>query len=213
MDTDYLRNISPDLLREHPEVLPMLRMATAPPIARDRIIGLAYLSPNLVHSMEGKGGNPSRIPPRMDRSQLQEELERIGQIIFELADRDVFPWLETEQDPTQEEAYRAATILADRMCGVVADPIIRNAQEKRQIAAIKEWLETRNYLLLESSDIPNVREMKPGTFTFFYNVPVQSGHRKVNITVDCMVLPHQSDFGHLPLFIEAKSAGDFTNTN
>src|ERR1043166_3558906 len=39
--TDNLTNISPSILSENPSVLPILRMATAPPIARDRLIGLA----------------------------------------------------------------------------------------------------------------------------------------------------------------------------
>jgi len=46
--TENLSDISPKLLREHPQVLQMLRMATAPPIARDRLIGLAGVSRNLV---------------------------------------------------------------------------------------------------------------------------------------------------------------------
>ena len=50
--TDNLANISPEILRTHPTVLPMLRMATAPPIARDRLIGLTGISPNLVRTME-----------------------------------------------------------------------------------------------------------------------------------------------------------------
>jgi len=38
-----LTSIAPSVLRQHPSVLPMLRMATAPPIARDRLIGLGYV--------------------------------------------------------------------------------------------------------------------------------------------------------------------------
>jgi len=57
-----LTNITSALLRQHPEVLPILRLAAAPPIARDRLIGLAGESPNLVKNMEEK----QRIPPRTD---------------------------------------------------------------------------------------------------------------------------------------------------
>jgi hypothetical protein len=35
--TSNLTNIIPSTLRQHPSVLPILRMATAPPIARDRV--------------------------------------------------------------------------------------------------------------------------------------------------------------------------------
>jgi len=37
--TNNLVDISRELLKEHPEVLPILRMSTCPPIARDRLVG------------------------------------------------------------------------------------------------------------------------------------------------------------------------------
>ena len=43
-ETNYLNNVSPAILIEHPEVLPILRMSTCPPIARDRLVGLAGVS-------------------------------------------------------------------------------------------------------------------------------------------------------------------------
>jgi hypothetical protein len=75
--TRSLRDISPELLRDHPEALQMLRMATAPPIARDRLIGLAGISRNLVSSMEDHG----RVPPRMSEEQVDKELAFIGTLI------------------------------------------------------------------------------------------------------------------------------------
>ena len=39
--THDLTAITPEVLKEHPGILPMLRMATCPPLARDRLIGLA----------------------------------------------------------------------------------------------------------------------------------------------------------------------------
>src|SRR5947209_12050402 len=59
--TENLTNIRPQLLVEHPEVLSMLRMATAPPIARDRLVGLAGVSQTLVESMEH--ATRPQIPP------------------------------------------------------------------------------------------------------------------------------------------------------
>ena len=211
--TNYLRNITPTLLKQHPGVLPMLRLATASPLARDRLIGLAYLTPNLVYSMEGKASGTPRVPPRMEESLLMEELGRICEIIRELADRDIFTWLDTKQEPTPETVNRAALVLADRLCGAASDPIIRNAQEQRQLHAIRIWLEARGYTHVPSSDIPSVTDMKPGTFSFIYNVPVQSGKKRVNIPIDCVISPIRVQVNTLPLFIEAKSAGDFTNTN
>ena len=50
--TENLTNVSIDILEENPSVLPTLRMSTCPPIAVDRLIGLAGVSNNLVHSMK-----------------------------------------------------------------------------------------------------------------------------------------------------------------
>ena len=52
--TNDLTALTPTVLRQHPGVLQVLRMATCPPLARDRLIGLAYASKNLVSVMEEK---------------------------------------------------------------------------------------------------------------------------------------------------------------
>jgi hypothetical protein len=58
------------------------------------------------------------------------------------------------------------------------------------------------------------RNMEPGTFSFRLNVKVQAGTTKdVNIPVDAVIMPKTARKGQLPILIEAKSAGDFTNTN
>ena len=57
--------------------------------------------------------------------------------------------------------------------------------------------------------------MEPGTFAFQMNMPaVQEGtDRQVNIPVDAVILPKVAVSGDLPLLVEAKSAGDYTNVN
>jgi len=60
--TRNLRDISPKLLCDHPEVVQILRMATAPPIARDRLVGLARIPRNLLSSMEDEGKTPRACP-------------------------------------------------------------------------------------------------------------------------------------------------------
>jgi hypothetical protein len=140
--TDNLTDIGAEVLKRNPSVLPILRMSTAPPIARDRLIGLAGVTPNLVRSMEIR----QRIPPRMRESQVRTELQEVGQVIQRLIDEDLFPWVSPNQEPDEREMRRAATVVADRLCGAVANPIIRNAQEQRQLAAIKVWLEERGYV-------------------------------------------------------------------
>ena len=59
--TENLTNIKPDILQNYPSILPMLRMTTCPPIARDRLIGLAGVSPNLVKTMEVDKKLPARM--------------------------------------------------------------------------------------------------------------------------------------------------------
>lgn len=210
--TNNFVDISCDLLKRHPEVLPILRMSTCPPIARDRLIGLAGVSKTLVGSMEDSS-NP-RLPPRLASETLNNSLERICGIIKKMADPDVFVWLNRNEAATEIEISRAATIVADRLCGTVSDPIIRNAQEKRQLKAIGDWLKKRGYRYVEGIKF---RDMEVGTYSFRTNIPVSiSGTDQithVNIPVDVAIMSKKSHKGDLPLFIEAKSAGDFTNVN
>jgi len=133
-----------------------------------------------------------------------------------MADPDIFVWLSPEkQPPTEPEIHRAATIVADRLCGAVANPIIRNAQEKRQLAAIRAWLEARGYKQITAGDGVKFDAMPPGTFSFRMNVPVrlEGGVKSVNIPIDAVINPKGANKRRFPVFFEAKSAGDFTNTN
>jgi type II restriction enzyme len=156
-----------------------------------------------------------RLPLRMSIGDADAQLEKIAAIIERMADPDIFVWLTGEIEPNEVETHRAATIVADRLCGAVANPIIRNAQEKRQLAAIKAWLEARGYTQIPDGAQIKFNQMQAGTFSFRMNVPVrlEGGITSINIPVDAVIMPHQRVPGSLPIFIEAKSAGDFTNTN
>jgi hypothetical protein len=151
----------------------------------------------------------------MASSSLENGLAQIGQIITQLADRDLFPWLESQESPTESQIHRAATVVADRLCGAVSDPLIRNAQEKRQLAALREWLEVRGYILAHPASQIQLTDLASGTFSFRYNVRVQQEGRtrSVNIPVDIVIMPRGASPGRLPILLEAKSAGDFTNPN
>jgi hypothetical protein len=206
--TNHLRNLTPDELRSDPSILFALRMATAPPIARDRLVGLAGISKSLVNNMELE----HRLPPQMKPNTLGANLRKITEMIIRLVDIDIFPWLGEDRHPTKQEVYRAATIVADRLCGANADPIVRNAQEKRQLEKIKKWLEDRGYN--DMSGKVTLDKMKPGMFAFRLNVPeLKEDHKSVNIPVDAAVMPLKPKGSKFPLMIEAKSAGDFTNVN
>lgn len=211
-ETNYLQNISPAILQRHPEVLPILRMSTCPPIARDRLVGLAGVSKSLVENMEN-AQNP-HVSPRMQRTRLISELQRISDIILRMTDPDIFTWLSEKRNPNENEIMRSSTIVADRLCGAVADPIIRNAQEKRQLALIRTTLEGKGYSFTEYG--VRYDEMNLGSFSFHTNVPVYvSGNQgeMINIPVDVAIMPFSAKVGEMPLLLEAKSAGDFTNVN
>jgi hypothetical protein len=206
--TGHLRQLGLRELKKHPAILFALRMCTAPPIARDRLVGLADIPKSLVDSMERKG----RVPPRMASSDLSANLRKVRKTIIRLLDRDLFPWLAESREPRRQEPGRAATIVADRLCGANADPIVRNAQEKRQLNKIKRWLNTRGYKDVTSRK--PFSDMSAGDFALRLNVQgLKEDGKVVNIPADVAIMPVQGKSGDLPLVVEAKSAGDFTNTN
>ncbi len=205
--TDDLRDLSPDMLRVRPASLPTLRMCTAPPLAVDRLIGLAGANKSLIGNME-EGKLAKRMPPVV----LAKNLASVCGVLTEMLDRDIFPWLDARKAPTEHERERAATIVADRLCSAVANPIIRNAQEQRQLATIGAFLDQRGYRKRALPAGRPLTEMEPGTYTFRLNVPVGKT-LKVNIPVDVVIQSQKPRRDRLPILIEAKSAGDFTNTN
>jgi len=207
--TRNLRDLGADTLRIHPEVLSVLRMATCPPLAVDRLIGLAGVPGALVKTMEKSG----RLPPKLLADRVTNELDRVGEVIRKLVDRDILVWLDREDEPSEEEVYRASTVVADRLCGAQANPIIRNAQEQRQLDRMNEWLSLRGYKKVKPSEVIDLRRMLPGTFCFRLNVSVRQELRRLNVPVDAVIMPKAPGGHGLPLFVEAKSAGDYTNVN
>lgn len=205
--TSDLRSLNGATLKANPSALPTLRMCTAPPLAVDRLIGLAKASKNLVGRME-KG----KLPNRMPGAHLNAEMTKLCRILSHLLDRDIFPWLATGASPTEHERDRASTIVADRLCSAVANPIVRNAQEQRQLKMLAEWLEKRGYRKQSHPSGTSLTNMEAGTYAVRMNLLVGES-RKVNIPIDVVVKPKRSRRDRLPVLIEAKSAGDFTNTN
>jgi len=206
--TGQMLDITAETLARHPEILPTLRMCTAPPIARDRLTGLSYVPKTFVDKIDKTGA----LPPRTSHPNALVFLSRMCGTIVDLLDVDLMAWVPEGRGPAGSELELATTVVADRLCGSFADPIIRNAQEQRQLALIKSWLEARGYKMQAHPARTPLTDMAPGTFSFRMNVVVGT-ERKVNIPVDAVIQPHQPRPHRLPLLIEAKSAGDFTNTN
>jgi len=209
--TNNLSGLNAESLREHPEILPILRMSTCPPLARDRLIGLADLSKSLVGSIEVK----SKLPSKMPRALLDEQLGKIVQKIQRLTDPDIFVWLGKKDSPSEQAIHRAATIVADRLCGSQSDPIVRNAQEKRQLTMIGKWLDDRKYKHVPSGEGATISRLSPGSYSFRLNAPIKLGPDQslVNIPIDVAIKARGAKEDDLPLMVECKSAGDFTNTN
>jgi hypothetical protein len=205
--TRDLRSLDPTTLKANPSALPTLRMCTAPPLAVDRLVGLAVVNKSLVGRME-KG----KLAARMEAELLEENLTRICRVLAKLLDRDIFPWLDAGTTPTDLQRDRASTIVADRLCSAVANPIVRNAQEQRQLALIGDWLDKRGYRKQPHPAGRPLAEMEAGTYCFRMNLAVGKTV-KVNIPVDVVIQPVRPAKDRLPILIEAKSAGDFTNTN
>ncbi len=210
--TNNLTLIDTQFFKTSPQSLGVLRMVTSPPLARDRLIGLAGVPDSLIDRMESRG----LLPVRMPQEKLDTALSRIGGVISKLIDKDIFTWLQSGDQPSDPELYRASSIVADRMCGANADPIIRNAQEGRQLQVIKEWLVSRGYRQLLPTEKFDIHNMPAGTFSFRRNVRVKNPSNTeefINIPVDVVLQPLTATTGALPILIEAKSAGDFANVN
>ena len=75
--TENLTDIDVELLRANPSILPTLRMATCPPLAVDRLIGLAGVPANLVKVMEKDG----KLPRRMSRQEVDSALGKVAAVI------------------------------------------------------------------------------------------------------------------------------------
>jgi hypothetical protein len=207
-DSDNLLDVCPDLLHAKPHILRTLRMACCPPIAVDRLVGLAYSSKTLVSSLER-----GKLPPKMSKHELALHLAGIVEVLKKLLDPDIFVWIRDKRKPSKDEVYRASTIVADRLTGADANPIIRNAQEKRQLSAIERFLTGKGYRKKAHPPGSPLDGMEPGTFAFHYSVATGRGDRKVDVSIDAVIQPHKVRRDRLPVLVEAKSAGDFTNTN
>jgi hypothetical protein len=123
--TNDLRNLDAETLRANPGALPTLRMCTAPPLAVDRLDGLANANKSLIGSIE-EGRLSSRMKPEL----LAEHLNSVCRVLKRLLDRDIFPWLDAGTAANERERERASTVVADRLCSAVANPIVRNGRQK-----------------------------------------------------------------------------------
>ena len=206
-----LLDLDSKIILEDPTRLMVLRMLCAPPLARDRLSGLSDTPRGRVKSLE-EGTLPSR-KAAFDKLK-NEELPAMLEVICQLADPALAPWLSEGRSPSKEERDRFVSVVGDRVSGSMADPAIRNAQEARQIEAMDDWLEARGYTLCDDSSI-SFLELPAGSFAHhkvvrMYKNAKDDSEGYVNTPIDVVIAPKD---GHPPLLFECKSAGDFANTN
>ncbi len=71
----------------------------------------------------------------------------------------------------------------------MAEPIVSNAQEKRQLAIIEKYLTKRGYKLKAPQPAIPLNQMDPGTFSFRLNVlvkPSKTEAKTVKIPIDAV---------------------------
>lgn len=207
--TNNLVKITADVLRDNPQILPVLRMTTCPPLASDRLKGLSEVSTTLIKRMEKN----RQIPPKMPHTEIDLQIHRMCQVLITMRDRSLFPWLDRGYEPTIDEITTTSNIVADRLCTSLTDPIIRNAQETRQLEAIERWLHLRGYGKFTGNRQHFLKAMPAGTYCFHVNVLVSKNQAKTKLPVDIAVKPLQAQLSDIPILFEAKSAGDFINPN
>lgn len=132
--TENLQTINESTIMQNPDIITALRMSTCPPIARDRLVGLSNVEKSLIATFES-----NKLPSRMNEKILKKRIQAIVNTIATLLDVDLFPWIAKKAAPSEEELNRSAMVVADRLCGANSDPIIRNAQEARQLSKLSEF--------------------------------------------------------------------------
>jgi hypothetical protein len=150
--TDDLRTLVPVTMESSPAVVTTLRMCTAPPLARDRLVALASTERRMITAMES-----GRLPARMSASENRAQVARICQVLPDFLDPELFPWLGGQRS-AEPRGHRTCLIVADRQCEAAADRILRHARRRHQLHLLREWLWDRTGRGLLSSRAPPVRD-------------------------------------------------------
>lgn len=208
--TNHLSNISAGALLSAPDILPALRMSTCPTLAVDRLVGFSGVDKNIVACLED-----GRLPAKLDHAQLLPELQRVVDVINQLLDKKLFPWLARRGPPLHSSLNKALAVVTDRLGSSWANPAIRNAQEQRQLYVLSKWLTDRGGYLPRDPKKTRFDELEPGTFAFRMDVPVRKAGavKATKLPIDAVIMPKRARPGDFPLLFEAKSSGDFTNPN
>lgn len=206
--TEFMSNITKEIIKKDPKIIQVLRLSTCPTLASDRLTGLSGLA-ILKASSVVKSLEEGKIPRREDLDSL---LDRLIKQILLMLDINLFPWLSELREPNELELNIATCVIADRLDSSVANAAVKNHQEARQIKKIVEYLERNGYSKSLEKDY---LKMQPGTYAIHLNIPgvKKNNQKEVKVSVDVVVKSFNQKDMELPILIECKSAGDFTNTN
>jgi type II restriction enzyme len=203
LDADDLRGLSPGLLRSRPGILPTLRMSCCPPLAVDRLVGLAGVDKNLAKKME-----LGELPEKMGAAALTLQLQRITEVVSTLLDREILVWIRGGRAPTTTERYRASAIVAGRMYRTVANDRLRGAWSNHQLSALRAYLGSRGYREFLGLGRTQYERAKPGTYRLFVKMPAAMGENSA-ICVDALVQPIARRPDRPPVLIKAESHVSF----
>ena len=214
--TNDLNDITPDVLVRTPQIVRVMRMTSSPTWAVDRLIGISTdpdQSTQAGASVETLVDNLEDNKLPRNQQGLQPKIEKIIGHIRSRQDSTLLPWLEPPRAPTAEERTLAIHLLTDRLAQSIANPKIRAEQESRQVKRIVTWLEQRGYTADTRAGL-KYDDMQPGTFRRNLRMEgaLANGDAKA-VPIDVAVLPLHAKPGDLPVMIECKSAGDYTNVN
>ena len=203
--TNNLKDLNPQALWMNPHIIKGLRMTSSPTWAVDRLIGISGATPGLVRNIEKNSTG------KIKKQQALREFESIVATIKNGYDHELLPWLDRKKQPTKRELETAKLVMVDRLALSIANPRIKNEQEARQLRRLTNWLKCRKY---QENKTSAYDKMAPGTYR---SHPAAQGKTetgtKVTVQIDLAIMPLTADLGQLPILIECKSAGDFTNVN
>lgn len=204
--TAQLTHITPAALRQDPGMLSILRATTTPPLSRERLCGLAQVPVALVTEMERDG----RVPPHLIEAVVNDDLRRIGAVLAQLADRDIFAWLEQGAPLTQAQIRRAAMIVADRLCLASAESAVRDAHAQAQRTIIVRWLQGHGYQRAADARQLGLGHLTPGAFAEPLHLPILPATRggQGTIQADVAVMSTHAAPGDLPVMILARAFAD-----
>ncbi len=181
--TSDLRTVTPEILRRNPSILATQRMSTAPPLARERLAGLARAEKSVVLALE-----QDRLPGRMSPSELDAQLARICRVIRGTLDPDLFSWLGSHDPPAPAQRRLAVLAVANRLCDSLARDFLRQACRRHDLGLVQRWLTDRGY---SQGSGPLSRRDGDATFTMGPG-PVALPGRPWSIAADVIIRPPEA---------------------